>query len=435
MANGDTPTTQSLPLDDDARLQELFADPAQRTFALGSAAEQLFTPQLSGQQQTLVQGAIKNRVARGLRGAAAEQFGQQIARQFEEQNRLAAAQFLQQGFAAQAGDLGGQLTGVAGSIVTGGGIGGIQAFGTEIQGLQSIALQGPGKLTEFIEGALQGGDRASALQALFPSLASQEVEDILDPEAAVQRLISEEQGKLQQALAFEGGALRDMQFGESGFQIGTTADADVLGSPLVLQLTQENLQKLGLPDPAEVGGLARLNEIVDLNQRFAEAFPNFPADVNISATAAVAQRGEAGQFNPLTGNIQSGQELVGILEIQPENLTSRLQAIRQVVPSVAEDAEDFARNIETLESFRGQLQNPLQELNILPGLRQQLEGVRGQSPHLAQAAGQEAIQRPQFRARTQDPFQEQLSLFEDQLSRADELREQFFSPTSFFGIS
>jgi hypothetical protein len=431
MADGD-PQVISDSLAPEDRFQEILADPAQRTLALGSAADQLFSPQLSGEQQTLVEGAVKNRIARGLRGAAAEQFGQQIATQFEEQNRLAALGFLQQGFGASTQQFS-NLPSAASGLVTGGGIAGLQAFGMEAAGLQSLALQGPGKLTEYIQGAMQGGDRASALQALFPSLQGEEVEAILDPESAVEKLIAGQETELKSALALEG--VRDpLTLGRGGFSIGETGTEDVLGSPILLQLTPENLQRLGLPDPAEVGGLARLSETVDLRTRFAEAFPDFPADLDIRATAAVAQRPGGGQYNPLTHGRTATQELVGVLEIQPQNLTSRLQAIKQVMPGVADKAVQFARNIETLEDFRGQLSNPLQSLDLLPNLREQIAGVRAQSPGLgATTSDDQEPGRPVFRRQQEDPFQAQLDIFEQQLNEADELRETFFSPTQFFG--
>lgn len=434
MANGTTPQpSPGVTLQDEDRLQQILGDPAQRTLALGTAAQQFFDPTLSGEQSTLVQGAIKNRIARGLRGSAAEAFGQRIEQQFAEQNRLAAAGFLQRAFGVQAGELAQRAPGIGRSLISGGGIAGLEAFGAEVSGLRALGIQqGPGAITEFIESRQAAGERAQALQSIFPSLSTEDVTAILNPEEAVQNLIAEQRNELQSALALTeaGGPL---QMGESALRVGVEERPDLLGAPLILQLTPENLSRLNLPDPTEIGGLQRLNETVDLRERFAQAFPDFPADMDIRATAVLAQRPGGGAYNPLTGNRTATQELVGALEINPSNLTSRLQAISKVVPGVGKRATQFAQNIESLEDFRRQVQNPLQNLNLLPNLRGQLEGIRAQSPELARATKAEAQKRPTFFEDAADPFAEQLSRLEEQLSQTDELRESFFSPTNFFG--
>lgn len=75
----------------------------QRRIARGVAFDAFFKPGLSGQQEDAVSAVRKNRIARGLRGAAAEHAAQSTADRFLAGNRRSALSFIEQ-------DLGGGKT-------------------------------------------------------------------------------------------------------------------------------------------------------------------------------------------------------------------------------------------------------------------------------------------------------------------------------------
>jgi hypothetical protein len=81
-----------------SRLRASELDPQQRRLASSVALRQFFDPSLSAQQNVALEAIRKNRVARGLRGKAAEGAVAQAARKFVSGNRAASLDFMRQEF-------------------------------------------------------------------------------------------------------------------------------------------------------------------------------------------------------------------------------------------------------------------------------------------------------------------------------------------------
>lgn len=91
----------------------------QRRLARSVAFQQFFRPEISGQQQQAIEGIVKNRRARGLRGKAAEAAGSQAFQKFRSGNRASALDFLRQDFglrSQQATRQGGDIAPLLGSF-------------------------------------------------------------------------------------------------------------------------------------------------------------------------------------------------------------------------------------------------------------------------------------------------------------------------------
>jgi hypothetical protein len=424
-------------LDPQDRLQELLGTPQGTQLATGAAFRQLFDPSLSGQQQDTVQSLIKNRKARGLRGAAAEVASTQLQEQFGATNRLQALGFLEQRFRGQ-GDVplgflpGGQATvtprggDLFGATTQGSATTGFQALLGEITGLRSLAAQeGAGSLNQFVEAAQQpGGDRLAAFERLFPAAAADpNLRQVLAPAQSIEGQIS---GLRETLGGFLGG--RDFQG---------------------IQLTEGIIQKLGIEDPRTTGqGLAGLNNpAVNLRERFTEAFGNvLPEGISLQAEALLdpsRSRPELGQFLTFRGDVENLAKFN--LTLQDQKFARQFGeavpvGVEPFTGAESRDVKNVLGQLDQLRDLQKELANPLGQTDLFEQLTGDLQSVRADTPFteligsVNPITGNPRVTEEQRRLSTQQR-QARIGTLEDQLGQFNEFTTRLFSPEqplSFF---
>jgi hypothetical protein len=421
-------------LDPQDRLQELLGTRQGTQLATGAAFRQLFDPSLSGQQQDTLQALIKNRKARGLRGAAAEVASTQLGEQFAASNRLQALGFLGQQFQKQ-GDVplgiapGGQV-GVTpregaffGATTQGSSTSGFQALLGEITGLQTLAAkEGAAGLNRFIEAAQQpGGSRLDAFERLFPGASSDpNLRTILSPQESIKEQIGGLRGLLGNFL------------GSREFQ--------------AIQLTPEIMQKLGVEDPRATGqGLAGLNNpSINLQGRFTETFGDvLPKGISLQAEALLdpsRARPELGAFLTFRGDVEDLAQFNLTLQ-DPEfsrQFGEAVPLIRDPFSGAeSKDVKNVLSQLGQLRDLQKELADPLGQTDLFEGLQSQLTSAQRDDPFtqligsVNPITGNPRITEEQRRLSAEQRTA-RISSLEGQLDQFSEFTTKLFSPEQPF---
>jgi hypothetical protein len=359
-------------LDPEDRLANIVGDRTQRQGATGAAFSQFFDPTLSGQQQQVVQDTVKNRIARGLRGRAAEAAGQRIQSSFEASNRLSALGFLEDRFRGQGGLAVGPAEGGGVNLAPPGGFTpgtttgfqtpGFQALLQEISGLRAFGVaEGSGSFNQLIE----QGQAAGGLGGIFQSFGTQEVQDVLNPAAAIERDITGRRGQLQgfvDEATERANALAPGQFGS------------IVGADRI-RLTPEVRGLLGLPDPAEVGGIFQLNTRFDLKQQLADSgfldkvggIEGLQVTAEASLDPGKTAQPELGAFLRLSSSSLEGQAQI-LQRLLPKAATGPQGASISTTP----DIDRTLNQLNQLREFQQAVPSPLGQLNLISDLQSQI---------------------------------------------------------------
>lgn len=239
------PITQSIQLDRAERLQNVLGGGVRgRDQAVSAAFDQLFTGQLSGQQADLAQSTVKNRIARGLRGAAAEAAQTRLEQGFRASNRVAASGALAQllgrselpvvaGIRRQSGGIIGEFRGTQLAA----GTSAFQTFAAETAGLRALGLEdGAASVNQRIEQALaaSGGDREAAFASIFGSTGLASVQQALNARDTFAAAITQQEDLIRGQLD----ALRNTPIGTVNRTFSTRNNIE--------QLTPDLLDRLGV---------------------------------------------------------------------------------------------------------------------------------------------------------------------------------------------
>jgi hypothetical protein len=395
-------TGDAVPIAPEDRLDQFQLRGAQT----GAAFQQLFDPTLSGRQEDFASQIDKNRRARGLRGAAALQAGQQERTRFESDNRSAALDFLRQQFGAQAGipfGIGpGGDPGIAapGFERTSGGAAadtaGFQALLGEIFGLQTLAAESPNAFNQTIEDAQRASKSGTGFRGAFESLfpgADASTFDILDPIGAGNRRIGQF-NEILPGLIEQAGA---KGFGNQNRDIVGFGEGGVGG--IGIRATRELIEQLGFdPSFVDTRGIGSLND-GDLSSRFGQLFGDkfFGGleGIQIGAEARLDPTTQAGGINSrvgqdlITGNTRNQGELGEFFTFSgdtPEATARLLANLNNIAPQLgginkrevgglAESKELAAirrivGDIDNIRDFQSRVNAPLSNADLFTRLEQ-----------------------------------------------------------------
>jgi len=375
-----------------SRLDEVLGGgAAQRSLATGAAFEQLFSGQLSGRQEGIAGSLVKNRLARGLRGAAAEDAATRLREQLSASNRVSAAEFLGQSLGRNilpqlgAGSVQDEGTRFgegpsAAFIDLAGGVRAqdtapFGAFSTELAGLRALGLsQGGAAVNRRVQGALAGagGDRAAAFAQLFGTTSLETLQPFLDPQSAIQGQIGAVERSIREqigVLSPEGGRLSPHPQLDIGLRAGQTTG-------LNLEINDQLLRRLGLRTFQEAGGFHNVLAGIDPRQlaqlaqeRLGVSFggaENVTAEI-VSGTSSIGRgRAEGTAFLAFEGaDLASQAELV-------LGLSSSGFARREVFES---GVRENLQTLRELQQFQGQIGGSARDIDLLRRQQSELAGL------------------------------------------------------------
>ena len=416
----------------------------------GAAFQQLFDPRLSGQQGDFASQIDKNRRARGLRGAAALQAGQQERTRFEADNRSAALDFLRQQIGGQAGIPFGIGQGIAapGFERTSGGAAadtaGFQALLGEVFGLQTLAAESPNAFNQTVEDAQRASKSGSGFRGAFESLfpgADESTFDILDPIGAGDRRI----GQFNEILPGLIEAAGAKGFNNQNRDIVGFGEGGVGG--IGIRATRELIEQLGFdPSFVDTGGIGRLND-GDLSGRFGDLFGDkfFGGleGIQIGAEARVGQnlitgntrnQGELGEFFTFQGDTP---EATGRLLANLNNIAPQLGGInKRDVGGLAESKElqairRIVGDIDNIRDFQSKVNAPLSNADLFTKLERRRADLN--TPRFRTETIVSPLSGNTRSFQVLDPIEEserlrRLATIESQFNAADQFRLDQLSP-------